>query len=69
MIEDDDEILNQQIKQSLNEAIGLGLVEVVGIDPNGDWLYQATPLCRELIDQDKTWEEMVEIGRRKTKSP
>lgn len=63
---DDDETLNQQIKKSLNEAVDLGLVEVVGINSQGDWLYQATPLCRDLMDQDKSWDEIIEsIGRLK----
>ena len=63
---DDDETLNQQIKKSLNEAVDLGLVEVVGINSQGVWLYQATPLCRDLMDQDKSWDEIIEsIGRLK----
>ena len=40
--DDDDEIM-QHIKEALEELTEKGYVEIVGIDENGEWLYQATP--------------------------
>ncbi len=56
----EDELLNEQIKKSLEEAVALGLVEIAGIEPDGSWLYQATPLCKELLSKDKTWEQIID---------
>jgi hypothetical protein len=39
------------IKQSLEELVKMGLVEVVGITPEGQWLYGATELGNELASK------------------
>jgi len=38
---DDDEMM-EVIKEALDELLKRGYVEIVGIDKNGEWLYQAT---------------------------
>ena len=38
-----------EIIKSLEEAIKLNLVEVVGITSDGSWLYGATNECRKLL--------------------
>ena len=43
-----------QIQIDLQELMNVGLVEIVGINPEGEWLYGLTPLghekCKELFD-------------------
>lgn len=39
----DDEEMMEVIKEALDELLARGYVEIVGIDENGEWLYQATP--------------------------
>lgn len=38
----DDEEMMDVIKAALEELLKRGYVEIVGIDPNGEWLYKAT---------------------------
>jgi len=38
---DDDEMM-EVIKEALDKLLSRGYVEIVGIDKNGEWLYQAT---------------------------
>ena len=44
--EDDDE-MRRAITEALEELLQRGFVEVIGIDENGEWLYQATEAGRE----------------------
>ena len=46
------------IRQSLDELINMGLIEVVGITPNGQWLYGATELGNKLASQPDFAEAM-----------
>lgn len=52
--------LNQQIISSLEEAVQLGLVEVTGITPDGQWLYSATEECRKMFEENKSYKEIAE---------
>lgn len=38
----DDEMM-EAIKEALEELLLRGYIEIVGIDKDGEWLYQATP--------------------------
>ena len=44
----------KEIHQTLNELIEMGLVEVIGINDDGEWLYGATPAGKEALE---LWEE------------
>jgi hypothetical protein len=39
------------IRHSLNELVNMGLVEIVGITPNGEWLYGTTELGNKFASQ------------------
>lgn len=51
--------LNKQIINTLEEAVELGLVEVTGITPDGQWLYSATEECRKMLDENKSFGEIA----------
>lgn len=63
--------LHNQIINTLEEAVELGLVEVSGITPDGQWLYSATEQCRKMLDENRSWSEIAEaieaLGREKDK--
>jgi len=44
--EDDDE-MRRAITEALEELLQRGFIEVIGIDENGEWLYQATEAGKE----------------------
>lgn len=46
------------IRQSLNELVNMGLVEIVGITPNGEWLYGTTELGNKFASQPSFIEAM-----------
>lgn len=46
------------IRQSLNELVEMGLVEIVGITPNGEWLYGTTELGNKFASQPSFIEAM-----------
>jgi len=39
--------MRRAITEALEELLQRGFVEVIGIDENGEWLYQATEAGRE----------------------
>jgi len=51
--------LNQQIIETLDDAIRLGLVEVTGITKEGEWLYSATAKCRQLIENSQSFTDVA----------
>lgn len=55
--ENDD--LYKEIIDTLDEAVRLGLVEVVGIRPDGEWLYAATDECKKMFAEQESFEEIV----------
>lgn len=46
------------IRQSLNELVNMGLVEIVGITPSGEWLYGTTELGNKFASQPSFIEAM-----------
>lgn len=44
----------EEIKQTLGELIDMGMIEIIGINDQGDWLYGATPAGKEAL---KLWDE------------
>jgi len=40
------------IREVLEECVKLGLVEIVGITPDGDWLYGATEKGKQVVEID-----------------
>ncbi len=53
---DDDGEMMETIKQALEQLLEKGLVEIIGIDGNGEWLYQATPKGIEFNKKRKNLE-------------
>ena len=49
------------IRQSLNELVNMGLVEIVGITPNGEWLYGTTELGNKFASQPSFIEAMAAL--------
>jgi hypothetical protein len=47
---DEDELQRKIIIETLEECVKLGLVEVVGINEAGDWLYGATEKGAEVLN-------------------
>ncbi len=41
--------MDKIVEEAINELIRLGLVEVVGIKQNGEWLYGATPRGKSFV--------------------
>lgn len=54
IFEDPKDSVMKEIHNTLGELIELGLVEVVGINDQGDWLYGTTQAGKEAL---KLWEE------------
>lgn len=52
--DDDESALIEIIKSSLEELVELGLIEVVGIEVNGEWRYAATPEGHRFINENKS---------------
>jgi hypothetical protein len=51
-----------EIQQALEELQRLGFVEVVGIKPDGEWLYGATELGVQFVqDGDNIFEKMKDL--------
>lgn len=50
------------IHQSLDKLLDMGLVEVVGITPDGDWLYGATELGNKLANSPSFKEAIRQMG-------
>lgn len=50
---------NQQIIETLDDAIRLGLIEVIGISKEGEWLYSATAKCRQLIENSQSFTDVA----------
>jgi len=46
--------VNNEIVQALQELSDMGLVEIVGITPDGDWLYASTEAGKKVLD---IWED------------
>lgn len=44
----------KEITQALEELSDMGLIEIVGITPDGDWLYASTEAGKEVLD---LWKE------------
>lgn len=40
---------DREIEELINEAMQIGIIEVVGITPSGSWLYGATKKGREIV--------------------
>ena len=40
----------KEITQALEELADMGLVEIVGIGPDGQWLYGSTEAGKEVLD-------------------
>ena len=47
---DEEELQRKIIIETLEECVKLGLVEVVGINEAGDWLYGATEKGNEVLN-------------------
>ena len=52
--DDDESALIEIIKSSLEELVELELIEVVGIEVNGEWRYAATPKGHKFINENKS---------------
>ena len=52
--DDDESALIEIIKSSLEELVELGLIEVVGIEINGEWRYAATPKGHRFINENRS---------------
>ena len=52
--DDDESALIEIIKSSLEELVELELIEVVGIEVNGEWRYAATPKGHKFINEHKS---------------
>ena len=50
----------EEIIECLQEAINLNLVEIVGITPDGSWLYSATDECRKLLVENISFGALAE---------
>lgn len=50
---------NQQIIETLDDAIRLGLIEVIGISKEGEWLYSVTAKCRQLIENSQSFTDVA----------
>lgn len=46
--------VDNEIIQALQELSDMGLVEIVGITPDGDWLYASTEAGKKVLD---IWED------------
>lgn len=40
---------HQEIEELINEAMRIGIIEIVGITPSGSWLYGATKKGKQII--------------------
>jgi hypothetical protein len=55
----------EQIRQSLEELQRLGFIEVVGIKPDGEWLYGATKLGLDFVkDGADIFEKIQSINKK-----
>jgi hypothetical protein len=50
---DEEELQRKVIKETLEECVSMGLVEVVGINEAGEWLYGATAKGIEVLNSAK----------------
>ena len=57
---DEEEFQRKVIIETLEECIKLGLVEVVGINESGDWLYGATEKGKEVLNSAEGYEAAYE---------
>jgi DNA-binding HxlR family transcriptional regulator len=57
---DEEEFQRKVIIETLEECIKLGLVEVVGINEKGDWLYGATEKGKEVLNSAEGYEAAYE---------
>lgn len=46
-----------QIKQTLSELVEMGLVQIVGIDGNGEWIYSLTEEGQKHVSKDDDWRD------------
>lgn len=51
---DHDKEVRKEIVDVLEELLDMGLIEVVGINEKGEWLYQSTEVGKKIIE---VWEE------------
>lgn len=49
----DDDGINRAIRESLNQLVNLGYVEVIGINEKGEWLYKATEEGKKFAKENK----------------
>jgi len=56
--DNDDKALFETIKDSLDILISEGLIEVCGIEPNGEWRYKATPKGQKFVKENKTFSDI-----------
>jgi predicted transcriptional regulator len=52
--DDDESALIEVIKSSLEELVEMGLLEIVGIETNGEWRYAATPKGHKFINENRS---------------
>lgn len=46
--------------EALDDAVKLGLIEIVGMTPDGQWLYASTPKAIEILKQKQSFIEFSE---------
>lgn len=47
------------VEQALEDGIRLGIIEVVGINSKGDWIYAATPKGRAMFAEGNSMREAL----------
>jgi len=58
-----DDYTLDELKENINILINLGLIEVGGITPDGNWLYQTTEKANNMPIQEVTMLLMDELER------
>jgi hypothetical protein len=58
-----DDYTLDELKENINILINLGLIEVGGITPDGNWLYQTTEKANSMPIQEVTMLLMDELER------
>lgn len=46
-----EDITREEIEEMVAELMRMGLIEIVGIDDKGEWLYAATESARQLLSE------------------
>jgi hypothetical protein len=59
-MDEDEELQRQVIRETLEECVKMGLVEVVGINEAGEWLYGATAKGIEVLNSARGYEAAYE---------